>query len=244
MIERLLLPPLNALLLAALGLLLWKRHRRLGSIVLALAGLLFYVLSAPFTSALLLRSLEPAPVAPERAVGARDAGAVVVLGADLCTAAPEYGGPTVGRLTLLRMRYAAVLARRTALPLLVSGGDIWGAGVTVSEAMREVFASEFGLDVRWIERTSRNTHQNAIESSAILAKAGVRTVYLVTDAWHMPRASQEFRKAGLTVIEAPTGFTRPPPLRVRSFLPASGAMVDSAHALHEILGRIWYSVRY
>ena len=52
----------------------------------------------------------------------REAQAIVVLGAGKRTHAPEFGGETVNRLALERLRYAATLARETRLPMLVSGG--------------------------------------------------------------------------------------------------------------------------
>ena len=46
----------------------------------------------------------------------------MILGGGLRRSAPEYGGDTLGRLTLERLRYGAMLAKRTGLPVMVSGG--------------------------------------------------------------------------------------------------------------------------
>jgi hypothetical protein len=36
----------------------------------------------------------------------------------------EYGGDTLGRLTLERVRYGARVAKKTGLPVLVAGGSV------------------------------------------------------------------------------------------------------------------------
>ena len=53
---------------------------------------------------------------------AADAEAIVILGGGTRRNAPEYGGDTLGRLTLERVRYGAQVAKLTALPVLVTGG--------------------------------------------------------------------------------------------------------------------------
>ena len=45
-----------------------------------------------------------------------DAGAIVILSGGLRDYAPEYGGPTVNRVTLERVRYGARLARQSGEP--------------------------------------------------------------------------------------------------------------------------------
>src|SRR5262245_20637205 len=112
------LPPMSLFVAIGIGWMLRRRWPRAGG-ALILAGLgLLYLLSTPLVARELLRSLESDPV-PDLA-RAREAGAIVVLGADLSSEAPEYGGFSVGALTLERMRYAARLHRQTGLPVLVS----------------------------------------------------------------------------------------------------------------------------
>ena len=61
--------------------------------------------------------------------------------------------------------------------------------------MAEVARDEFGLTLRWVEPASRDTHENAVDTLALLQPAGVREVVLVTHGAHMPRALREFRAA-------------------------------------------------
>lgn len=188
-----LLPPLNGLLLAGLGWLLWLRRPRLARLLVGSGLALLFVLALPVVGNAMLRSLEGEPVSQEQM---RQAQAIVVLGGGRYRGAPEYGGDTVSVPTLVRLRYAAKLHRETGLPLLVSGGKPDGGGTSEAEAMRRVLADEFGLPVRWVEGESDNTRENALFSAQLLKRDGVTRVLLVTHAEHMRRARRSFEQGG------------------------------------------------
>lgn len=226
-----LLPPFNGLLLVLAGALLRRRW-------LVAAGLvLLFVLSLPAVGDALLRGLEGEPLDLARPHGAQ---AIVVLGGGRYRDAPEYGADTVNGYTLERLRYAARLQRQTGLPVLVSGGQPDGGGLSEAEAMRRVLADEFGVPVRWVEGASDNTHDNATLSAALLRPDQVQRVLLVTHAWHLPRAQRAFERAGLAVVPAPTRFHREP-LTARDWLPTG--YEASRLALREWLGMVWYRLR-
>ena len=230
----LVLPPTGPLLIAALGLALVGRRPRLGRLLawLGVGGLL--ALSLPAVSHSLLRALEQAP-ALDFAL-AQQAQAIVVLGAGVRRNAPEFGGDTLGRLTLERVRYGARVAREMRLPVLVSGGSVYGA---VSEAalMKRALEDEFNIEVRWAEARSRDTRSNALESAAILLPAGITRVILIAHGFDMPRAKAEFSAAGVQAIAAPTVVTA----QKFSFdhalelLPSMSALHSSYYALYELL---------
>src|SRR3546814_6627172 len=90
--------------------------------------------------------------------------------------------------------------------------------MTVAEAMKVTLERDFGVPVRWIENQSRSTYANAELSAQRLRNAGVQRFYLVSHAWHMPRAMLSFEAAGLEPIPAPTRFLLPGPLIWRDFL--------------------------
>jgi uncharacterized SAM-binding protein YcdF (DUF218 family) len=238
----LLLPPLNLLLLALAGMVVRRRQRRVGDIMIAAAVGLLLLLSTPLVSALALRTLETYPPLPPGPI-AGDAQAIVLLGGDATPVLAEYGDETVGPMSLERVRYAADVQRRSGLPVLVSGGVLAAAKRPVGELMRDVLAKEFRVPVRWTETASRTTAENASLSAAILRREGVTKVLLVTHAWHMPRAVAAFERAGLVVLAAPTRATSAPEWRVRNFLPSADALQRSNYALHEWLGRAWYAAR-
>jgi uncharacterized SAM-binding protein YcdF (DUF218 family) len=195
----------------------------------------------PFGAAMLLRRLEQYPAVRLDALSGKSAiGAIVVLGADVCNWAPEYGGETVGTLTLERVRYGASLQRATGLPMLVTGGVFTVAPRPLAEYMREVAEGEFGAAVRWVEPNAVNTFENAQESAALLRTAGVCCTYLVTHAWHMRRAVACFKDSGVEVIPAPTRLTAKPTPLVRDLIPVAGCLRSSAWALHEMVGLVRY----
>lgn len=229
-----LLPPLNGLVLAGVGWMLWQRRPRLARALVGLGLALLFILALPVVGNAMLRSLEGIPVS---AAQVHEAQAIVVLGGGRYRDAPEYGGDTVSVPTLVRLRYAAKLHRETGLPLLVTGGKPDGGDVSEAETMRRVLSDEFAVPVRWIEDESNNTRENAQNSAKMLKDDGITRVLLVTHVEHMRRALGAFKEAGLSVSPAPTLFYRKP-LTPLDFLPQGYGKVRAA--LHEYIGLLWY----
>ncbi len=208
------LPPANVLVLAGLALVVWRRCPRIGKTLAVAAALALWIQAMPWVGEQLSRPLEVgSPVdlkafnlARETPDGAATLPqAVVILGGGAGFGAPEFGrerGADLSDISLARVRYGAFLARRTQLPVLVSGGSPSGL-MAEGPLMAQVAADEFGVPVRWVEGQSLNTAQNAIFSARMLSNVGVSRVYLVTSAWHMRRARDQFERAGLTVVPAP-----------------------------------------
>ena len=109
--------------------------------------------------------------------------------------APEWGGDTMNRLTLERVRFGARVARLTGLPVLVSGGSTYGA-TPEAALMRDALRDEFGIEVRWVEDASRTTAENAARTASILRANGISRVVLVTHSFDVPRAACGVRSAG------------------------------------------------
>jgi uncharacterized SAM-binding protein YcdF (DUF218 family) len=220
------LPPV-ALLLAALAAaaLAW-RGRRAGSAVAMLSIAATLLLATPMASGLLLASLEwAAPAA------LRDApGAIIILGAD---ASNGPDGPDVGPLTLERLRRGAALQRETGLPLLVTAGPPAPNAPAVAVAMRAALLQDFAIPVRWEEPAALNTGDNLRLAAAMLDQAGIGTAYLVTHAWHMPRAQLEAARAGLAVLPAAVPRPRRPDGRLTDWLPRADYLAMSWLALRE-----------
>lgn len=233
-----LLPPLDLLLLAIVGALLWRWRPAIGRTLVFAAFALLWLLATPYVSGALMRTLEGTPAALD--VKAHPADAIVVLGGGIYPDAPEYGGDTVGTPTLVRLRYAAWLYRKTGTPILVTGGNPAGNSKPEAVLMKAVLEQEFRVPVKWVEDASNNTRENARFSRNILAPLGISRIYLVTHAWHMPRAARAFRALGFDVIPAPTGFTLPHATSMLDFLPDAGALRQSSRFMHEIIGLVWY----
>lgn len=233
------LPPLSPVLLMMLGLLLLRRRMRLAQLLLWSGLSLLLFCSLPITATLLARVIQvPSGLDSDAAAAAQ---AVVVLAGGRQTA-PEYGGETVSALTLERLRYGAKLAKERQLPLLLSGGTVYRGGAE-SELMDRALQQSFGMQSRWLERRSRDTHQNAVYSAAILESAGIRTVLLVTHDFHERRSIAEFRAAGIEAVPAPVTMmaTTPDEFNIIEQLPGALSLRRNVILLHEILGNamIW-----
>ena len=178
----LLLPPFLPFLLIIAGLLLLHRQPRTGRLLAWCGVVTGIALSLPASVGLLVTPLER-----DAALDVRDlpaAEAIVILGGGTRHYAPDFGGQTVNRLTLERLRYGALLARHSRLPVLVSGGSPT-PGIAEGILMRRVMEEEFRVSVRWVESQSLDTAENAAFSVPVLRAAGVRRVLLVTHAAHM-----------------------------------------------------------
>ncbi len=240
LLEALVLPPASALWLWLLGTLLRRRLPRAGRALQVAAVLWLWAASTPIVAGALLGALQRYPALP--ATGALPAAdAIVVLSAEADVVGAEYGGAVAGATTMLRLRYAATLQRRTGLPLLASGGAPARGAPPLATTMALAASSEFGVPVRWQEGRSADTRENARFSAAMLREHGVRTILLVTSAWHMPRAIAAFEREGLAVIAAPTGFRTAgdPALQL---VPHWHALRDTCLALHELGGAAWYAL--
>lgn len=119
------------------------------------------------------------------------ADAIVVLGAP--PAAPGVLGPVLEE----RVRAGAALWHRGAAPLLcVTGGG--PPGRVEAEAMARR-ALTLGVDpaALRVEPRARSTEDNARFSAALLAAEGCRTVWIVSQPFHLRRARYLFRRHGL-----------------------------------------------
>lgn len=239
----LLVPPVNLLLLAIAGFLLsWQRAdgQRAGRILcgLGLVGLLLFAM--PVTSMLLILAIESvAPPPPQTPPPA----AIVILSGDVNRVGNVPPTFDVGPLSLERVRAGAALQRATGLPVLVSGGVIGQDQPTLAALLTHSLETDFSVPVRWQEDASHDTWENARYSAAILRAAGIRSVFLVTHAWHMQRALIAFRRFGLEATPAPVSFSRVVTLDLGAFIPRASAWLDSYYAMHEWIGCLWYALR-
>jgi len=233
--KALVLPPTGLLLVALAGLAARRRFPHAGAAVAGASVVVLLAISMPIVADCMVdlvdtsRRFEPAD--------ARDAQAIVILGGGIRRAAPEYGGDTLGVLTLERVRYGARLARLTGLPVMVSGGSVLG-GEPEASLMRRSLKDEFGVDVRWMEAASRTTRENAVESAEILRREDIRRVVLVAHAFDMRRATAEFAAQGIETISAPTGARSDARPTVLDFLPSMSGLQRSYWASYEILANL------
>jgi uncharacterized SAM-binding protein YcdF (DUF218 family) len=232
------MPPTGLALVILAGLALHRRFPRTGHALAGCGALALLALSLLPVSEALVRFIAVPSAALDPSIPAPQA--IVILSGDMRRLTREYGD-TVGPRTLERLRYGASLARAHAVPVLVSGG-VTSGGTADAILMRDVLQQDFGVAVKWVESTSRDTHENAVNSAAILIPAGIRRVWVVTDDFHMRRAIIECARAGLEPLAAPVSTIDSTRHGLIEWLPSAGALLESREALHEYAGWLALSI--
>lgn len=244
-IEFLLVPPGNLSLFLILGLVCQKwRGWMIALFIIGIAQAL--ILSIPLVANRLLSSLEKQyPPQAQLWLTKPLPEAIVVLGAGRNQEAIEYGGTISSNTEMERLSYAAYLHNQTGLPILLSGGVASGSQ-NKSEAvyMQEVLETIFRVPTKWLETRSHTTWENATYSDEILAAANIQRAWVVTQAWHMPRAMQAFQHRQVTYIPASTSYGGSNFWRHQWlwFVPQVTALNRSQLALHEWFGLFWYQL--
>jgi uncharacterized SAM-binding protein YcdF (DUF218 family) len=228
-LKNLILPPTGSLLLAMLGVLLLKRRPALARACLVTGIGSLWLLATPLVSDAITRLAEHyQPLDWSAAAGAQ---AVVILGGGGQRGfAPEYAGPAAEPVLLERLAYGAFIAKRTGLPILVTGNGI------EATAMRDTLLRNFGVQVRWVDDQAYDTFENARNAARMLRADGVRRVVLVTRATHMWRSVHELAATGLVVVPAPVGILARRDLGIGRYLPNPDALMRSYGATYELLG--------
>lgn len=234
------LPPGGNLLLLVMGIALLRYRPRIARALLWTGTGTLLLLAMPMVSNALTRATGSFEVFHNRDPAAQ---AIVILAAER-RSAPEFGGATVGPRTLERLQIGARIARETGLPVLLSGGRLRVQDrESTAELMERSLEGEFGLSARWLEVESRTTWENAQRSAAILQKAGVHEVILVTHYAHMHRAAADFAAAGITTQPAPTCFpVLTFPTVLAALWPRTDSLRDSSSALHELYGLLGHAL--
>ncbi|MDB5803355.1 MAG: transrane protein [Betaproteobacteria bacterium] len=243
-----LLPPLALGWVLLLVWLLMRRRPRTARWLLGLVLLFGYLAATPWLSNTLMDRFvidrrPPAATAPQ---------AIVVLGGGRGLAFDAQGRvaeafPIGG--TMDRLFTGARLQRQTKLPVLVTGGKNDGYDPAEGEMMRDVLLRDFNVPVRWVEVASRNTVENASMSAPLLRAAGVKTIFLVTNDFHVRRARALFEAQGFAVVPvpalvplAPDGrpvVEAPSPFSWRELVPNTAALGRTFLACNEIAGMLY-----
>jgi uncharacterized SAM-binding protein YcdF (DUF218 family) len=128
-------------------------------------------------------------------MGARaQADVIVVLGCRLT--ADGAPSPALAR----RVACGVALYQTGIAPrLLLSGGG--GARRSEAAVMREMaLAAGVPDDAILVEERSPDTLGNAVETARLMRAAGLSTLVLVSDRYHLPRARLLFRLAGACIV--------------------------------------------
>jgi uncharacterized SAM-binding protein YcdF (DUF218 family) len=231
--------------LATLILLLFRFYRTAAAL-LALSLALLWLGSTPLFANWLFSRLETEYPAVS-IEGLPKADVVIVLGGILGQPTPPREAPVASPTYDRLLQTARIYRAGKVNAVLVSGGNLpWTGGYEPESVLIADLLVELGVprDAIVLDTESANTHENAVNSAAIMHQRNWRTALLVTSGAHMPRAMATFRRAGVNPIAAPADVevTDPSFETLLDLMPDSGALHRTTGALKEYLGFLAYRV--
>jgi uncharacterized SAM-binding protein YcdF (DUF218 family) len=236
-----LVPPTIFIVLSLVGALIALVWRRIGVALALVSGFCLYAAATPALSSFLLQRVERA--LPQN-VDLKGAQAIVVLGGDVRFGNGGDISDRLGALSLERVMLGARAYRRLHLPVVVSGGIVRGAHTSAGALIKAALGADFAVPVAWSEEGSRTTWENALYSARLLLPEKLTTVVVISQSWHLPRALWAFERVGLKALPWSAPRTALRAGAVGDYLPSLGALHDTFYALHELVGGVFYRLRY
>jgi uncharacterized SAM-binding protein YcdF (DUF218 family) len=141
---------------------------------------------------------------------AQPADVIIVLGAGL----HSDNTPTTGFWG--RTEHAAELWERGLAPVILCSGGLAGRATRSEASVCGELLQQYGVpsDAIVLEEHSRSTEENALDSRAIMEVHGWRTAVVVSDGYHLLRASWLFQRAGIESYTSPVSFAALNPLQL------------------------------
>lgn len=202
--------------------------------ILPLGNLLIYPLEQRFASA--------APISDAQPV----AGIIMLGGFEDGWVSQGRGGVALNEAAE-RLTEGVRLALKHPQAKVVFTGGVGGllSGGTDAAGPVGDLLKDYGIAAERIvlEGRSRNTHENAVLTKALVAPQPSERWVLVTSAYHMPRAVGVFRKAGFDVVPYPVDYrTRGRVDLMRLFETIGDGLKRTDVAFKEWVGLIAYRV--
>ncbi|MDE2150104.1 MAG: YdcF family protein [Gammaproteobacteria bacterium] len=221
------------------ALCFWNSRNRWLRVLSSSVTVFYYLLTIPLTANWVLGALE-ATAARERTCGPPPAGSVLIVLAGGVSGDPDSATDfaDLKAESIHRLLSGAQLALRTPDSVLVVSG---GAGGRYREAdLMANLAEQMGLPRNRIivDRKSTTTYQSAVNVGTMLAGSHAPR-YMLTSAYHMPRAFLAFRQSGQPVCAWPVDFRAIAMPPYAMLTPQLSALEKMSRALHEWLG-LWF----
>lgn len=236
-----------AMLACVAWLFSWSKTRTLCGFI---SVSILVAASNPLVAQSLMHSLES--YYPQRAIDEFEKhDAIMVLGGGLRIPLPPAKTTQLGsgsdRYWYAVQLYKAGKAER----IVIAGGNVFPQPGFEGEAFYSVeLLRSWGVpeNAIVIETASRNTEQNLNNTLNYFKSKGVKSLLLVTSAYHMPRAMWQFQHStrafelqGIKVTPAATDIiVREQNVpQLLNWLPSAGALAITTAALHEFYG-LWF----
>jgi uncharacterized SAM-binding protein YcdF (DUF218 family) len=134
--------------------------------------------------------------------------------------------------------------KKAPLLILTRGKLPWQDGLPEGEYLKE-FSIKLGIPEESILLTNnvQNTDEEAKSVRKLLNKK-YNKIILVTSAFHMPRAKKVFEAANIDVIPFAVDFQSSKKISFLDFIPSASALSGSSKFVKEMIGRLYYNLKY
>jgi uncharacterized SAM-binding protein YcdF (DUF218 family) len=135
---------------------------------------------------------------------------------------------------------------KKAPKLILTRGKLpWSVGIPEGEYLKDIVIKN-GISENNILLTE-NVENTDQEAKAIkkLFSIDKPKVILVTSAFHMPRARIVFEAAGINVVPFAVDFQKESSKQTfMSFMPSAKSFYDTSFFVREMIGRVYYNIKY
>ena len=134
---------------------------------------------------------------------------------------------------------------KAPLLILTRGKYPWSEDIPEGEYLKD-FAIKFGVPKESILLTEivQNTIQEAKAVKKLLNSNEAKIV-LVTSAYHMPRAKKVFETSNIKVIPFAVDYiSSAQKITFMHFIPSAGSLNTTSFFVREMIGRLYYNLRY
>lgn len=210
--------------------------------------LILFFCSLPVISNKLTFYLEKDYNPPQNIYDVKKADAIVVLGGMVNTLKTkddlryEFGNAVdriLSGITLFKNNKAPLL-------ILTNGKLPWSLGAPEGEYLKK-FSIEYGIPETNILLTEvvENTDQEAKSVKKLLNNNNNIKIILVTSAFHMNRAKKVFEAADIKVFPFAVDYIgSEKKTTFLDFIPSASSFASTSHFIREIIGRLYYNLKY
>ena len=211
-----------------------------------LAVSILIICSLPIFSNKLITYLENEYILSD-ASSAKTADAIVVLSGMVRTINGKNGLSYEWGEASDRIFAGIELIKKNKAPIMIlTGGKLpWSVGKPEGEYLRDV-AIKYGVPNKNILLTENveNTDQEAKAVGKLLNKTSPKII-LVTSAFHMPRAQKVFEAVGINIEPFAVDFlSGADKYTIMNFIPSAGALNQTSFFIRELIGRLYYNLKY
>ena len=233
---------IGAALLVLSWLLIRQKQRGIAGALVVTLTLLYFAAATPLGANLAIGALEHQATGEPNCEALPKGSVIVVLAGGMSGSPKTVEDYSRLQEHSLRRTFEGVkLAQRIeGSRLLLAGGS--GGRVREADLMGALAtALGFPADRLTLERESRTTFESAREIAGLMPPAkATGSMYLVTSAFHMPRALAVFHRQGLAVCAHPVDHSWVDPGWHGMLIPQISALRKTTVVFHEWVGYLWY----